>query len=187
MSSVQPYYTKTAKSLHWLMALLIIPLLLLGEHTMGSHGGRFLPSLHASAGFVLLVMLGARWYWRWKYPPPPPLSQSKVEIVVAKMAHLSLYAAMVLIPLTGWLAYTEHVRRTLGMRPASLFGLKIPLLPDFGINWHFIHNWGGKLTLLLIAFHVLVAMKHHFHDGDETLARMLPQAMVKRGKRPKEV
>ena len=161
------------------MASLIIPLLLLGEHTMGNHGGRLLPTLHASAGFVLLVMLGIRLYWRWRYLPKPLSSQSRIETLVAKLVHLALYAAMFLIPVTGWLAYTEHVRRTLGMRPASLFGLKIPLLPDFGINWHLIHNWGGKLTLLVIALHVLVALKHHFHHRDETLARMLPQARVR--------
>jgi cytochrome b561 len=96
-----------------------------------------------------------------------------LETLAAKLAHVALYAAMVLIPLTGWIAYTEHVRRSLGVRSASLFGLKIPLLPDLGINWHFIHNWGGKLTLLVIGLHVLAALKHHFHDKDDVLRRML--------------
>ncbi len=92
----------------------------------------------------------------------------------AWFVHISLYAAMVLIPLTGWLAYTEHVRRSLGMRPASWFGFEIPLLSDFGINWHVIHNWGSKLVLALIAVHAIAALKHHFYDRDETLRRMLP-------------
>jgi cytochrome b561 len=169
-----PGYSAAAKVLHWLMALPIIVLLLLGEHTMGNHGARFLPTLHASAGFVLLVMLGARLYFRWKYPPPPLLSRKPLEALAAKLAHAALYAAMLLIPLTGWIAYTEHVRRSLGMRPASLFGLQIPLLPDLGINWHFIHKWGGKAVLLLIALHVLAALKHHYFDRDDTLKRMLP-------------
>ena len=84
-----------------------------------------------------------------------------------------LYVAMALIPLTGWFAYTEHVRRSLGMRPASVFGFRIPLLPDFGINWHLIHNWSGKLVLGLIALHVAAALKHHFYDKDDTIRRML--------------
>ncbi len=163
----------TAKALHWCMAIAIIPLLLTGEQTMGSHDARFLPTLHASAGFVLLVLFALRLWWRWKHPPPPPLSSSRLERLGAKLSHFALYTGMVLIPLTGWLAYTEHVRRSLGMRPASLFGFRIPLLPDFGINWHLIHNWGGKLVLAIIALHVAAALKHHFYDKDATLKRML--------------
>jgi cytochrome b561 len=90
------------------------------------------------------------------------------------LVHGLLYSSMLLIPITGWLAYTEHVRRSLGMRPASWFGFKIPLLPDFGINWHLIHNWGGKLVLALIVLHAAAAMKHHVYDKDDTLKRMLP-------------
>lgn len=94
--------------------------------------------------------------------------------MAAKTVQALLYAAMLLIPLTGWLAYTEHVRRSMGVRPASWFGFRIPLLPDLGINWHLIHNWGGKLALALIAIHAAAALKHHFYDRDDTLKRMLP-------------
>lgn len=87
---------------------------------------------------------------------------------------MALYAAMLFIPLTGWLAYTEHVRRTMGVQSASWFGYPIPLLPDYTINWHRIHNWGGKLVLFLIALHAAAALKHHFWDKDDTLRRMLP-------------
>lgn len=170
--TVSPTYTTVAKALHWLMAIPIIVLLLLGQHTMGDHGARFLPTLHASAGFVLLVMVVARLWWRFRHPPPRASTRPGWEAMLAKLAQLALYASMFLIPLTGWIAYTEHVRRSLGMPPASLFGLKIPLLPDFGINWHFIHKWGGKAVLLLIALHIAAALKHHFIDKDETLKRM---------------
>jgi cytochrome b561 len=170
---VSTHYTRTARVLHWLMAALLIPMLLLGEETMGSHDARFLPTLHASAGFSLLVLLVIRVWWRWKHLPPQLMHKSAWETVAAKASHAMLYLAMALLPLTGWLAYTEHVRRSLGMRPASLFGFRIPLLPDFGINWHLIHNWGGKLVLALIVVHMAAAVKHHFYDRDETLRRML--------------
>ena len=157
------------------MALAIVAMLLFGEQTMGSHDARILPTLHASAGLVIVVLFGSRLYWRWKHPPPRPLNGPRWQLLGARLAHISLYAAMVLIPLTGWLAYTEHVRRSLGMHPASWFGYKIPLLPDFGLNWHLIHNWGGKLVLALIAVHAAAALKHHFYDRDDTLRRMLPK------------
>jgi cytochrome b561 len=169
-----PGYTKTATALHWLMAVPIVGLLLFGQQTMGGHHAHFLPTVHASLGLVIILMFGFRLYWRWKNPPPAPETSSHWGKVAARLTHVMLYAAMVFISLTGWLAYTEHVRHSLGVRPASWFGFKIPLLPDFGINWHMIHNWGGKLVLALIALHIAAALKHHFFDRDDTLKRMLP-------------
>ena len=104
-------YSRTARILHWMMAVPFVLMLLLGEQTMGSHDARFLPTLHASAGFSLLVLLAIRLWWRWKHPSPPARHVSRWEAVAAKASHALLYAAMALIPLTGWLAYTEHVRR----------------------------------------------------------------------------
>ncbi len=167
-------YTKAARALHWSMAIVIIPMLLLGQQTMGSHDARWLPTLHASLGLVLFLLFAMRLYWRWKHKPPVNDNGTVWERLAAKVAHAMLYCAMLLIPLTGWLAYTEHVRRSLGMRPASWFGYPIPLLPDFAINWHRIHNWGGKLVLALIALHVAAALKHHFWNKDDTLRRILP-------------
>jgi len=167
-------YGRTARGLHWVMALIILPMLLLGNTTMGNHDARWLPSLHASTGLFIVLLLSIRLFWRWRHPPPKPLAASRWEVFASRAAHAFLYAAMLFIPLTGWLAYTEHVRRSLGVRPASWFGFRIPLLPDYGINWHFIHNWGGKLALVLIALHVAAVLKHHFYNRDETLKRMLP-------------
>lgn len=156
------------------MAIAIIAMLLLGEQTMGSHDARFLPTLHASMGLVLVMLLIVRLYWRKIHAPPASRTSQTMQGQAARLVHMMLYGAMLALPLTGWLAYTEHVRRSLGLRPASWFGFRIPLLPDWGINWHFIHNWGGKLVLAVIALHVLAALKHHLWDRDDTLKRMLP-------------
>lgn len=58
--------------------------------------------------------------------------------------------AMLFIPLTGWLAFTEHVSQSLGVRPAG---------------------WFGFCTLLLVILRALEAVKHHFFEGDRTLMR----------------
>lgn len=115
-----------------------------------------------------------RLIWRYKNPPPTlPQTMSRSELLLAHLSHIALYAAMILLPLTGWLAFTEHVRRTLGVAPANLFWLvKIPLLPDFGINFHFIHKWGGKAAMALVALHILAALKHHLYDRDDVLRRI---------------
>lgn len=167
-------YNWFARALHWVMAILIIPLLLFGEQTMGNHNARWLPSLHASAGLVIVLLFGVRLFWRWRNPPSESAHGKMWEKKTAALVHRLLYAALFLIPVSGWLAYTEHVRRSLGVRPASWFGFRIPLLPDLGLNWHVVHNWGGKIVLALIVLHVIAALKHHFYDKDDTLTQMLP-------------
>lgn len=157
------------------MALPIIGLLIFGLQTMGGHHDRVWPTIHASTGFGLLALVAFRIIWRLRNPPPPlPADMSKAAQLSAQVSHFTLYAAMVTLPLTGWLAFTEHVRRTLGVASASFFGVaKIPILPDFGINFHFIHKWCGNAVLALIALHILAALKHHFYDRDDVLVRML--------------
>ena len=157
------------------MAVPFILLLFFGMQTMGNHYGRFWPTIHASMGFLLLALVVLRALWRWRYPPPPlPITMTKLVRMVANLSHLALYAAMALLPLSGWFAYTEHVRRTMGVRPASFFWLvKIPLLPDFGIDFHFIHKLGSYGALALIGLHAIAAFKHHFYDRDDVLVRML--------------
>ncbi len=166
-------YSRIAIFLHWLMAVLLVGMLITGEQTMGNHRIQFLPSLHTSLGLILFFLVCVRLFCRLRRSPPAPLAQNRIEALAARAVHTIMYIAMFLIPLTGWLAYTEHVRRSFGVQPARWFGTKIPLLPDYGINWHLIHNWGGKLFLALIALHAFAALKHHFIDRDDTLRRIL--------------
>jgi cytochrome b561 len=108
-------------------------------------------------------------------------------------AHALIYAAMLVMPLSGWL-YNSAARR-----PLDWFGLfKIPSLtaldretrsysilgidaPSFIDTPQKLRSLAGDVheTLfyagaVLIALHVAAALKHHFLDRDATLARMVP-------------
>ena len=65
--------------------------------------------LHASSGLTVLTLTVARVVWRLFNAPPPYLAAMKPwERHTAHFAHFLLYAAMVLMPLTGWAILSAH-------------------------------------------------------------------------------
>ena len=75
------------------------------------------------------------------------------------------YLALILIPMTGWLASSA------GERAIMWFGLfEWPLLPigggrDMARSLMAVHGLAVKGLYVLIALHVLAALKHQFVDG----------------------
>lgn len=167
-------YDPVARVLHWLMALALLTMLLLGGGWI-AHGSGLMPTIHVSAGFTLLALAILRLGWRLFHQPPAlPASISATNKRLGAWLQAIMYLVMIAIPLTGWFAFTEHVRRHLGVRMASLFDLvQIPLLPDFGLNFHFAHRWLGRALLAIIALHVLAALKHQLIDKNSLLRRMM--------------
>jgi cytochrome b561 len=104
-------YTRAAIILHWSIAGFII-------FNLGT--GFFMEDwplplklvavmLHASSGLTVLVLTVARVVWRLANDPPPyPADMRRWERHVAHFAHFLLYAAMVLMPLTGWAILSAH-------------------------------------------------------------------------------
>ena len=65
--------------------------------------------LHASSGLTVLALTVARVIWRLlNAPPPHPATMKPWERHTAHFAHFLLYAAMVLMPLTGWAILSAH-------------------------------------------------------------------------------
>ena len=80
---------------------------------------------------------------------------------------------MIAVPLTGWLMSSAKGFQTVW------FGiLPIPdLLPkdkDLGDALQFVHWALNMLFALTVVGHVAAALKHHFVNKDEVMARMLP-------------
>jgi len=72
-------YDRVAIILHWLMAILLIGMLLLGEDMMEiekeigedhGEGGISLINLHVNIGIAILVLIVLRIVWRIANPPP---------------------------------------------------------------------------------------------------------------------
>lgn len=167
-------YDPVARILHWLMALALLIMLLLGGGWI-AHGSGLMSTIHVSVGFTLLALGVLRLGWRlYHHPPALPSSISRTYRRLATGLQAIMYLVMIAIPVIGWFAFTEHVHRHLGVRMASFFGVaKIPLLPDFRLDFHFAHRWLGRALLAIIALHVLAALKHQFIDKNSLLQRML--------------
>ena len=90
------------------------------------------------------------------------------------LGYTLFYLALIVIPMTGWLASSA------GGRAIEWFGLfSWPLLPVSGgreaaRSLMGLHELAVKGLYVLIALHVIAALKHQFIDRDRLLSRMNP-------------
>ena len=177
-------YTAVAKSLHWLIALLIFVMFPLAW-TMGDFSGvqKFrLYNLHKSIGITILALMTLRLFWRSVQAAPAlPASAPKWERTVAYLGHFALYAALFVMPLSGWAMISASDK------PSVLFGTTafplIPWLSDLPPDqkktlseiFKSIHEFTANVLLFLIIIHVAAALRHAFVLRDGIMSRMLPR------------
>ena len=176
LGNTRTTYGPLARALHWWMAALIIGLVGLGLYMTDqpdSDPKWALYDLHKSLGVVAFTLVLVRLAWRRASPPPDPsASLSDLEKSAAHAAHFLLYAAMIALPVSGYLD------SAFGGYHISVFGLfDVPLL--LGKNDTLFklaertHGLIGYGLILLVAVHAGAALKHHFVARDDVLRRML--------------
>ncbi|ACK52109.1 cytochrome B561 [Methylocella silvestris BL2] len=181
----EPGYDGVAIALHWLIALGVVALGVIGfsmtRLTLSTLQQFQLYQLHKSIGVTVLLAILLRILWRLSHRPPP-LSAAipEAERRVAKAAHIGLYAAMLLAPLTGWAVVSASPYNI----PTVLFGvLPWPHLPFFTeienkapveAALKLAHHLAVYALFALVAVHAAAALRHHFVLRDGVLARMLP-------------
>ena len=170
-----PSYTRTAKGLHWLMAVLILGLLVLGlyMHELPLSPRKLqLYAWHKWAGVTVFALVWLRLAWRLSHPAPP-LSEalSPLNRRAAHAGHTLLYVLMVAIPLSGWLMSSAKGFQTVwfGVLPIPDLLARDPALGEFLAGVHQVLNLSLMATLL---GHVCAALWHHFIHHDDTLRRM---------------
>ena len=115
-----------------------------------------------------------RLVWRLSHRPPElPDSIPAWQRKVAEATHGLLYLLMVVIPITGWLMSSAKGFQTVyfGVLPLPDLLAKNAELGDLLQQVHKLLNY--SMAALVVA-HLGAALKHHFVDRDEVLARMLP-------------
>ena len=172
------HYTSTAKGLHWLMAILLTGLLILGfyMHDLPLSPEKLkLYSWHKWAGVSAFLLVWFRLAWRVRHRPPTlPASMPAAMQFAAHAGHFLLYALMIAIPLSGWLMSSAKGFQTVwfGVLPLPDLLAKDKALGNLLETVHVVLNY----TLIAVLLgHVGAALKHHFIDRDDVLTRMLPR------------
>jgi cytochrome b561 len=181
----QARYDAVAIGLHWLIAVGILALIVIGlsmYHLDLDLMTKFrLYQLHKSIGITVLLAAVLRLGWRMTHKPPPlPLTMPESERKAAEVAHIALYALLFFLPLTGWALVSASPLNL----PTVLYSvLPWPHLPFFAELQNkapvehvlkLIHGKGAWLLIALLAIHIGAAVRHHLVRGDGILYRMLP-------------
>lgn len=171
------HYGWIAIMLHWLMAILLIGLLILGLYMTRlpiSLEKLRLYGWHKEWGLLALGLVILRWLWRLGNAVPAfPNSLPYAQKLAARAVHLAFYGFMFLLPITGWLMSSAA-----GLT-VSFFGLfllpnLVPANPDLEKLLVLVHEYLGYALIAAICVHVAAALWHHFFHKDDILRRILP-------------
>ena len=177
MAEPRNRYSTVSLIFHWGLALLVLAQVLLitaHEATEGPMSREFV-QVHKALGLTVLALTLARIGWRLANPAlPMPVGTPNWQRIAARVSHVGFYVLLIAIPLMGWVASSA------GGRDITWFGVfNWPLLPveqsrDLAGTFMDLHRAGVKILYVLLAVHVLAALKHHFVDRDNVLHRMIP-------------
>lgn len=169
-------YTITAILLHWATAAFIISATVLGIYM---HELPFSPfklklySYHKWIGVTVVMFALVRLAWRYSHRAPGlPANMPSWERKAANLAHIALYALMIVVPFVGWVMSSAH-----GFQTVYLSVLPIPDLigknKELAEALEKVHAILNLIFTALVFTHVAAALKHHFMNKDDVLTRML--------------
>lgn len=172
-------YNSVAKILHWVIALSILFMLVLGwlmsDREIPNRYALF--QLHKSVGICVLLLSFVRIGWRLVHKAPPALASIAAwQQKLAHAVHGLLYVLMVAMPLSGWLIVSSSPRNI----PTMLFGVvpwpHLPIGQDQDLSHMMgeMHETLAAMLVVLFLMHAGAALWHHFIMRDETLLRMSP-------------
>jgi len=173
--AIQARYTRTAITLHWLIAALVVAMLLLGlvmtdvPRQTPMRGTLF--NLHKSLGLVVLVLVIARLAWRLSHHPPPlPADVPPWNRQLAGLTHAAFYVLLLAQPLLGYVA------SVFGKYGVKFFGVALPAWGSDNpvVREPFLdaHHLVARLLIGLIALHLAGVAWHRFRRRGDLWRRM---------------
>lgn len=181
------HWGTVAKTLHWIIALLVIGMLVGGLTMTGmkpSMDKLQVYAIHKSLGVTVLALMLIRFAWRGVDPRPQDVAgMSPTVAFMARSVHRLLYVALIAMPISGWVYNSASNFPLVWFKLVPLPALVAPdpAIKAIALGVHETLAW---LIILLLAAHVAGALKHHFIDRDDTLRRMLPFAKTRAASNP---
>ena len=167
-------YPIRTRILHWLTAIAIFAMLLIGftmTNIIGSHGT--LVAVHMTLGVSIVAIVIARAANRFTHTTPPlPDTVGPWEAKLVVGSELSLYALMMVQPLVGWAMVSASGA------PVRVFGsIALPRISPFDADLFAVlrqgHSVLAYLLVAAVAAHVSAVLLHTLTLRDRMLHRML--------------
>ena len=185
-------YSRTAMTLHWIIALLMIVNVGLAWTWpyVADESVRPLIDNHKSIGITVLGLALLRLLWRIGHRPPAMPAYARWERAAAHAVHGLLYLIMLGLPLTGWIM--DSAWKDAATHPMYFWhsfewpriGFIMALDPATKKGIHDVfgaaHEILGKILYGLFVLHVAGALKHQF-QGHREIQRMWPWGRAEAG------
>lgn len=175
MSRAPDHHDAFARTLHWLMAVLILAMLFVGVAMVSSITLRpALLALHRPIGIALLVLAIVRLVHRlFRRLPALPDDLPAWQRLAAHASHWALYALMLAMPLVGWGMVSA------AGNPVVLWGdVQLPAIaahdPALYSVLRSAHAWLARALLAVILLHLSAALYHAWVRRDGVFRSMAP-------------
>lgn len=182
-------YSAAQRLLHWLTAIMIAALLILGVWMTERSGANIWDALtntlyawHKLIGFLVIFLTALRLLVKFRSTRPPyPPSVSPGTIKLAAAGHGVLYLLLLLVPLLGWAGVTAY--------PAliTVGGYHLPAMPGIPKDQALakqLFEIHGNLAIVLAVLalgHIAAALHHLLVKKDGVFQRMWCQRSNPKG------
>jgi cytochrome b561 len=180
-------YGLVAIVFHWMIALLFAGQVALGIFMTGMADDEPLKfglyQWHKSLGLLILLLALMRLaWWLINRVPALPAGMPAWQRRLARLAHVFLYAAIVLVPVTGWAFVSSS---PLGIPTFAFYLIVVPHLPvpvseTAEAVLQGVHTNLARLSAAVAIVHISAALYHHFVLKDAVLRRMTVSARRRR-------
>lgn len=167
------HFNILARSLHWLMAVMILAMLFIGAAMMTSlHHRIWLIDLHRPLGVAILLLALVRLVNRLlSRTPPLPADLPVWQVLAAKVSHWMLYGLMLAMPLLGWAQLSAA-----GLPIVMFSGVNLPAIapnsPALYAWCHDAHSLLAKLLFAVVLVHISAALVHAWIYRDAVFSSM---------------
>ena len=174
-------YSRPARLLHWLTAILLV-----GSFALGLSMTRFIADdlklrvygWHEWVGVTIFLATIARLVWRLRHRPPP-LDLPWIERAGSGVVYAAMYVLLFVQPIVGWLMSTAF-----GFPVVYLGLVPLPQIVeadrDLAARLQSIHFTLAMALAALFAAHMGGVLFHHLIKQDGILQRMLPGQSARR-------